>query len=147
MANWDKRFMDAAALFATWSKDKKRKVGAVIVDERRIISTGFNGIPSGCSDNIEERHIKPSKLLYFEHAERNAIYSAARYGIRTNNCHMYLTWFPCADCARAIIQSGIKRVVCYEPNWNDDTWGTTFSASKEMLEEAGVSIQFEGKIE
>lgn len=147
MANWDKRFLDSAAFFAEWSKDRKRKIGAVIVSGRRIISTGFNGIPAGCDDNIEVRHVKPAKLLYFEHAERNAIYAAAKAGVSPEGCTMYLTWFPCADCARGIISVGIKKVVCYAPNWNDDTWGSTFLASKEMLEEAGVLIQYEGQVE
>lgn len=146
MADWDNRFIEVSHLVSSWSKDRKRKVGAVIVDDRRIISSGFNGIPVGCNDDEDSRHLKPKKLLFFEHAERNAIYAAAKYGIKTEGCKMYLTWFPCADCARAIIQSGIKKVVCYEPDWKDDTWGDTFTASKEMMEEAGIEINLIGKV-
>lgn len=143
MADWDKRFIALSHSIAAWSKDKKKIVGAIIVDEdRRVIATGYNGIPQGCSDSDESRHIKPKKLYYFEHAERNAIFSCAKSGIKTKGCTMFLTWHPCADCARAIIQSGIKRVVCYEPDWDDDSWGETFKISKEMLEEAGIEVKY-----
>lgn len=143
MADWDKRFIELSHHISKWSKDRKKIVGAVIVDEdRRIISTGYNGVPQGCDDNDESRQIKPKKLFYFEHAERNAIFSCAKSGIKTKNCTMYLTWHPCADCARAIIQSGIKRVVCYQPDWTDDSWGETFRISKEMLTEAGIEVKY-----
>jgi dCMP deaminase len=143
MADWDKRFVELSHFIAAWSKDRKKKVGAVIVDEdRRVISTGYNGIPQGCSDDDESRQIKPKKLFYFEHAERNCIYSAAKSGIRLKGCTMYLTWHPCADCARAIIQSGIKRVVCYQPDWNDDSWGETFQISRDMMKEAGIEVKY-----
>ncbi len=143
MTDWNKRFMELACHVASWSKDRKRHVGAVIVDEdRRVISVGYNGIPQGCDDNKEERHLKPNKLMYFEHAERNSLYSAAKSGIRTKGCAMYVNWFPCSDCCRGIIQSGIKKLVCKEPNFNDDSWGLSFKASREMLEESGVEIVF-----
>lgn len=144
MADWDKRFIELTHSIAQWSKDKSKKVGAVIVDEdRRVISTGYNGIVQGCNDEAEERHIKPLKLMFFEHAERNAIFACAKSGIKTKGCTMYLTWFPCSDCARAIIQSGIRKVVCYHPDLNDDTWGKMFAVSQEMLVEAGVELVYQ----
>jgi dCMP deaminase len=143
MTSWDKRFIELAHAQASYSKDRKKKVGAVIVSHGRYAkSTGYNGMPIGCNDDDETRHVKPKKLFYFEHAERNAIYTAAKLGISTDGCTMYLTWHPCADCARAIIQSGIKRVVCYEPDWNDDSWGETFQFSREMMKEAGVQVEY-----
>ena len=143
MADWDKRFIDVAKLVASWSKDRNRKVGAVIIDEdNRIVSTGYNGFVSGIIDDLDCRHERPAKYLFTEHAERNSIYSAASHGIKTKGCTMILEWYPCADCARGIIQSGIKKVICTPPDFSDDRWGSSFKASSEMFEEAGIEIKF-----
>lgn len=143
--SWDDRWMAMAQLVATWSKDRSTKVGAVIVDSRNVVlSLGWNGFPRGVTDNVDTRHERPTKYLYTEHAERNAIYNAAANGTSLAGSSMYIDWFPCTDCARAIIQSGISSVVCKEnpsldvhKKWNED-----FKISKEMLEEAGVEIQY-----
>ena len=143
MANWDKRYIDVARLVASWSKDRNKKVGAVIINEsNRIVSTGYNGFPPGINDDIDARHERPAKYLYTEHAERNAIYSASNHGIKTGGCTMILEWYPCADCARAIIASGIKKVICTPPDFSDDRWGVSFKASEEMLKESGVEIVY-----
>lgn len=78
--------------------------------------------------------------MWFEHAERNAIYNAARMGISLNNTTAYVSWFPCTDCARALVQSGIKRIVCKEPDWNFDRFD--FKTSRQIFIEAGVEITF-----
>lgn len=141
--SWFKKFMDMTKLAASWSKDRSRKVGAIIVDvDNNIIATGYNGQPRGCNDELEERHQRPTKYLYTEHAERNCIYSAARNGTRLKGTHMILMWFPCADCARGIIQSGIEKVVCKEPDYNDPIWGESFKASLQMFKESGVVVEF-----
>lgn len=141
--NWGKKFIDVCKLTASWSKDRSKKVGAIIVDEdNRILSTGYNGFPIGCNDDDETRHVKPKKNSFVVHAETNAIYSCAKSGIKTKNCIMYLTWYPCCDCCKAIIQSGIKKIVCYEPDWNDDSWGQSFMYTKEMLSEANIQVVF-----
>lgn len=143
MANWNKRFIELTKHIATWSKDKSVGTCAVIANiDNRIVSIGYNGFPSGCNDEILERYDRPAKYLYTEHAERNAIYNAAMLGISTKNCIMYLMWFPCADCARAIIQSGIKKLVCYQPNFNDSKWGDHFKAAFEMLNESNIEIEY-----
>lgn len=142
MADWNKRFTDVAKLVASWSKDTNRKVGAVIVAENRLISSGYNGFPSGINDEISIRYERPAKYLFTEHAERNAIYSAAKHGIKTEGCTMILEWYPCCDCARAIIQSGIKKVICSTPDFNDDRWGDSFKAASEMFAEANIEIIF-----
>lgn len=128
--------MGLAHHIASWSKDRSRKVGAVIVDGKRILSVGYNGPPEGVNDDVEDRHIKPKKLMYVVHAEANALYFCSA----TKGATMYVTLFPCAGCAQAIIQRGIKRVICNTPDWNDKSWGESFQASKEMMEEAGVEI-------
>lgn len=146
MNKWDKRFYELALHISQWSKDRSTKVGAVIIDSnKRIISTGYNGMPMGCDDDLNYRHERPQKYGYFEHAERNAIYDAARRGVSTDGATIYLKWFPCQDCARAIIQSGIVRVVCEKvdlENNDKNNWGDKFKISKEMLEERGIEITY-----
>lgn len=143
MTNWDKRFIDLANHIATWSKDTNTKTGAVIVDkDKRVVSMGYNGFPSGAVDTREDKYEKPQKYFYTEHAERNAIYNAAKLGISTDGCTMYIMWFPCADCARAIIQSGIKKLVCHEPDLNLPKWGEHFEKSLEMFNEVNMEIVY-----
>lgn len=141
--NWDKRFLELAQHIANWSKDRSTKVGAVIADSNhRLVSIGYNGFPSGISDEVDSRHNRPAKYMYTEHAERNALYTAARNGTNVEGCTMYLQWFPCADCARGIIQSGIKRLVCTPPNFNLEEWRASFMVAHEMLVEADIELKF-----
>lgn len=105
---WDKRFLSLAQHIAQWSKDPSTKVGAVIVDQnRRIVSTGYNGYPKGVSDTIDtdEREIKYKKVI---HAEKNAILFAKQ---DLTGCTLYVTHHPCSQCAGYILQSGISHVV------------------------------------
>lgn len=142
MNTWDDRWMAMARLVAGWSKDRSRKTGAVIVDARNVlIAVGWNGFPRGVDDHVECRHERPAKYQWTEHAERNAIYNAAAKGVPTLGCRMYIPWYPCADCARGIIQSGIAEIIVVEPDWNDPKWGADFAAVREMLDEAGVLVR------
>jgi dCMP deaminase len=126
--SWDNRWMDMAKLVAGWSKDRSRSCGAVIVDSRNVlVSIGWNGFPRGINDDVDVRHERPAKYLWTEHAERNAIFNAAANGHPTKDCVMYLPWYPCADCARAIIQSGISEIICIEPDWDDHAGGFSLS--------------------
>jgi len=135
--------MDLAKLVALWSKDRSTKVGAVIVDHRNVLlSIGWNGFPRGLNDDIDERHERPIKYKWFEHAERNAIYNAASKGIELLDATIYIPWYPCADCARAIIQSGIVEVVVVEPDWDDERWGDDFKMVKEMFDEVQLHVRF-----
>lgn len=143
MANWNERFMNLSQHISKWSKDKSIGTCAIIVSpENRILSIGYNGFPSGCDDSIQERYERPEKYLWTEHAERNAIYNSARNGITINNAAIFLRWFPCADCARGIIQSGIKKIVCEEPNLNDERWGNQFKVSLQMFKECGIEVEY-----
>lgn len=138
---WDLRWLQMVNLISSWSKDRSTKVGSVIIDDRNtLVSMGWNGFPRGIDDTIEARHARPAKYEWTEHAERNAIYNAAATGANVRGCTMYLAWFPCADCARAIIQSGITKVICAEPDWNHHKFN--FKVSREMLEEAGVTLHY-----
>ena len=141
MADWDKRFIELAKHIATWSKDRNKKVGSVIVDDdKRVISLGYNGFAADVNDEIEERHQKPLKLFYVVHAEANALYSANRLGVKTKDATIYITFPPCSACALGIIQSGIKRVVCYPINSNKSSWVETTTIAQQMLAEAGIEF-------
>lgn len=137
----DVRLFELARHVGGWSKDRSRKVGAVIADKKGgVRAIGYNGFPRGADDTREDRHQRPDKYLWTEHAERNAIYEAARIGVPLEGCMMYVPWFPCMDCARAIVQSGICRLVALQPDTGDERWGGHFSAALELLQEAGVDV-------
>lgn len=143
MTDWDRRFVELADHVSTWSKDRSTKVGAVIVgNNREVLSMGYNGFPREARDNIDARHERPLKYKWSEHAERNAIYNAARNGVRLEGSSIYLQWYPCCDCARAIAQSGIKKIVCHAPDFNHPRWGDDFKISSEILSESNVETKF-----
>ena len=140
---WHGRFMEMARLVSSWSKDPSTKTGAVVVGpDREIRATGYNGLVRGVNDDIPERMERPTKYDFFEHAERNAVYNASLIGTSLKGCVMYATHPPCTDCARAIIQAGIKMVVTTElkrdANTPEGTWRDKLSYSEQMFNEAGV---------
>ena len=144
-ACWDKFFVGMAEYASTKSKDRSTKVGAVIVGtSHNILSIGFNGFPRGVNDNVDARHDRPAKYMYTEHAERNAIYNAARHGIRLDGAILYLNGggLPCDDCARGIIQSGIVEVVSMDKPFEGKggIWEEKERVSAEMFKEAGVRV-------
>lgn len=136
--SWDEYFMGIALLASKRSKDPNTQVGACIVDDKNIIlSTGYNGFPYGCSDDEYpwDRTGEDTKYSYVVHAELNAILNARANDLR--GARLYVDLFPCNECAKAIIQSGIKEVV-YMYDKYADTPGTI--ASKKMLKSAGVKL-------
>ena len=140
---WNKRFMEVAFLIASWSKDPSTKTGAVIVGpDKEIRATGYNGPVRGVDDDVPERFERPTKYDFFEHAERNALYNACLTGVSVKGCVMYATHAPCVDCARAIIQAGIKTVITNKIIIDDktpqNTWRDKLSVSAQMFKEAGV---------
>jgi len=137
--SWDEYFMGVALLAAQRSKDPNTQVGACIVDDQnRILSTGYNGFPYGCSDDVFpwDREGKDTKYPYVVHAELNAILNTR--GKSLAGSRIYVALFPCNECAKAIIQAGIKEVI-----YLSDKYGTTpmTLASKRMLAAAGVSAR------
>ena len=142
--------MALAKQVGQWSKDRSTRVGAVIVKNRDVIATGYNGFPRGIDDEDDERHERPEKYLWTEHAERNAVYAAAKMGHPLDGATIYVTvaegrkLFCCADCARAIIQSGITRVVADTADFLDPKWGPDMNRAARMLIEAGVDVQLQG---
>ncbi|MBL4731548.1 MAG: dCMP deaminase [Rhizobiaceae bacterium] len=142
--HWDIRFFELCDLVASWSEDRGRKVGAVIVGQsNEIRSTGYNGFPRKVNPIPKERHNRANgeKYFWFEHAERNAIYNAARHGSIIENCRIYCSMFPCADCVRAIIQSGIIELNTFSAPLDDDTFKRSFEVSRIMLNEAGIKVR------
>lgn len=151
---WDEYFMGLAHLSALRSKDPNTQVGAAIVDENhRVVSVGYNGFPTGVSDDefpwSREGNVLTSKYAFVVHAELNAILNSQR---SVRGCTIYVSLFPCNECAKAIIQSGIKKIVYESDKYNGVD---TNIASKRMLKAAGVelvrisntiSIQVEKKI-
>lgn len=141
MTNWDLKFIELSRHIAEWSKDTNRKNGAVIVDQDNIVlSVGYNGFPRGCDDTVTSRYEQPEKYLFTEHAERNALFHAARHGVSLKGCKMYMTMFPCADCARGLIQSGIVKIFAPTPDVDHHKWGEHFKAAMVMMDEANVEI-------
>ena len=138
---WTNQFLDLATLVATWSKDRSRGVGCVLVGpNREVLSLGYNGFPRGVKDDVEDRHQRPEKYLWTEHAERNAIYNAVRNGQRLEGAKAYVTLCPCMDCARALIQSGVTEVYFPKPDFEDKVWGEQFKKVSPMLFEAKVKV-------
>ena len=143
---WTDYFLQIAEVVKLKSKDQSTQIGAVIVGkDREILSTGYNSFPRGLDDNLPERQERPVKYFYFEHAERNAIYNAARVGIPLDGSIIYLTsGLPCSDCGRAIINSGIKIVYCKREctTKNKEKWVESQEISHKMLLECGVKVIF-----
>ncbi len=136
--SWDEYFMGVAMLAAKRSKDPNTQVGACIVSrQNKILSIGYNGFPSGVSDDefpwAREGEELETKYPYVTHSELNAILNYR--GGSLENAILYVTLFPCNECAKAIIQCGIRKVV-YDSDKYADTTGTI--ASKKMFEAAGV---------
>ncbi len=134
--SWDEYFMGVAILASNRSKDPNTQVGACIVDENNIIiSTGYNGFPFGCSDDSYpwERQGDDTKYKYVVHAELNAILNAS--GKSLKSARLYVDLFPCNECAKAIIQSGIKEVIYLYDKYADSE---ETKASKKMLASSGV---------
>lgn len=141
---WDKRFLKLALEISTWSKDTSTQVGCVITSpDGEIVSTGYNGLCRGINDSTESRHQRPQKYMWFEHAERNAIFNAAKRGIKLDGCSLYVTSTPkkfpcCCDCARAIIQSGIQKVVQISLDETPEQWRESCKVTNEMFTEANI---------
>lgn len=124
-----------------FSKDPHKKVAAILLahDSYQILSTGFNGICRGLRET-EDRWTRPMKYSYVVHAEMNAIANAARGGVKVENTICVVTMFPCVECCKVLIQSGIDTIVSEKPDFNHERWGVDFRLSLEMMEERGIHI-------
>ncbi len=138
--SWDEYFMGVASLSAKRSKDDSSQVGACIVNKRnRIIGIGYNGLPYGCSDDEfsweREGNFLDTKYAYVVHAEANAILNSSN---DLEGSKIYVTLFPCNECSKLIIQSGIKEVIYLEDKYHDEE---IFIASRKLLEAANIKTR------
>ena len=145
MSKWDKRFMQLTETVAGWSScyQENRHVGAIIVKDKHVLTTGYNGAPAGIQSCVERGECLRRKLdipsgtrqeiCYAVHAEQNAIVQAARLGVNVNGATLYCTHQPCVICAKIIINAGIKRVV-YKHGYPDEFSLALFAAADVAVE-------------
>jgi dCMP deaminase len=142
---WDAYYLRICRHVASRSKDPNTQIGCVIVGPaHEIRSTGYNSFPRGIRDDVPERLERPAKYLWMEHAERNAIYNAARAGTSTEGCTIYVEIMPCMDCARAIVQAGIREVVISRERmqrYSSEYYNEHFKNVEILFAEAGVRIR------
>lgn len=135
---WHRRFFKLAEHIADWSKDPSTQVGACVVnDSKQVLSLGFNGFPRGVDDSVGRLMNRETKYKFVSHAERNALDNAF---VDISGATLYSTLFPCNECAKGIIQKGIKTVVTTQPDLNRTY--NNLDESLQMFSEAGVEIIF-----
>jgi dCMP deaminase len=139
---WTRRYINLAKEIATWSKDPRTKVGAVVVGkEGQILSQGYNGFPRGIEDNSSRLEDRETKLKYVVHAEMNCIYNASLSGMSLKDSNLFVHGLPvCSECAKGVIQVGVKRVFMCYPVEIDDKWRDSFATTQEMFFEAGIEF-------
>jgi len=142
LSKWDRRFLRIAEEVRLWSKDPGTKVGCVLVNERRIISTGYNGFPQTISDDLDRYIDRDYKLSVTVHSEANAILNAAKNGTKVQGSTLYVTFPPCSQCASAIIQAGVAQIVCPDPASAPERWRSNFQAANNLFYEAGVKVLY-----
>ncbi len=143
---WDQRYLSLAKEVSTWSKDPSTQVGAVTVGSKKeVLSQGFNGFPRGIVDADERYNHRETKYKLVVHAEMNAIYNATYSGTSLDGATLYVYGLPiCSECAKGIIQVGIKKVVV-EKSKELDNWNESVQLSKEMFDEAGIELIIKGE--
>jgi dCMP deaminase len=132
--------MPAALRAANASPNRVRQVGVVLVTRDGVQIAACNTFPAGVRD-LGERHAGDGRFVWMEHAERHAIFEAARRGLATAGAHLTTTFFPCIDCARAIVDTGIACLDTPAPAFTDPVWGPSFERSQVILQEGGVDIR------
>jgi len=145
LSQWDVRFLRIAEEVRFWSKDPGTKVGSVLVNDRRILSTGYNGFPKSISDDLQRYADREYKLSVTVHSEKNAILNAAKNGTKVEGSTLYVTFPPCSQCAAAIIQAGVAKVVCPDPEESPERWRSNFIAANNLFYEAGVQVIYYGE--
>ena len=140
MKKWADRYMKLAQVISTWSKDPSTKVGAFVVGHNgEILSQGYNGFPRKIKDTNNRLNNRSEKYKYIIHAEMNAIFNASLNGVSLQNSSIYIYGLPiCHECAKGIIQVGIKKVIIHKQI--KDNWQESCQIAQEMLIEAGVTI-------
>lgn len=135
------KYMKHAEVAASMSKDRSTQVGAVAIDDQfNIIATGYNGFPRGINDDVESRHNRPEKYLWTSHAEENLVAQSAFKGSSLRGSTVLVSaLFPCATCARMLIQAGVRRVIAPRAKSNE-RWAEQNEVASVMFNEAGVEV-------
>lgn len=141
---WIKRYLELAKSVSEWSKDPSRKIGAVAVGSKgQVLAQGFNGFPRGINDSEERYNDRETKYKYVVHAEMNCIYNATYSGTSLDGSSLYVFGLPvCSECAKGIIQTGIKEVFWTVSQDIPDRWTNSYASTKNMLREAGINITY-----
>lgn len=145
ITNWDAFFMHHVYLASWKSKDPRTKIGSVLVRDKMIFSTGFNGFPRGVTDSKDRYQNRDTKNKLVAHSEFNCILQAARIGVSTLGSVLYTQGIPCHNCAKAVIQAGIKKVIVHKqwPNLiHSKEWVESIDLSKLMFSEAKIDVKF-----
>lgn len=136
----DKKYMDMAVKVATYSGDLSRRIGCTLVGKNgMVLACGTNNIPV-LVKNKKERLVPPLKYSFTTHAEISALARASRRGYEIYGSTMYILWFPCATCALALVEFGVKELVCIEPDWEEERYD--FKTSRTILKESEVKIRY-----
>lgn len=141
---WDIRYLGLAREVSSWSKDPSSKIGAVAIGHKgQVLSQGYNGFARGIRDDLAPRwELKEYKYKFVVHAEMNAIYNATYNGVSLDGATLYIWGLPCcSECAKGVIQVGIKRVVMPKKDYPEQ-WVESFKLSETMFSEAGVEYEF-----
>ena len=141
---WNKRYAELAKHVASWSKDPSRKIGAVAVGSKgQILAQGYNGFPRGIADSSDRLTDREEKYKYVVHAEMNVIYNASHSGVSLDGADLYVFGLPvCSECAKGIIQVGIKKVFICVEDQIPSIWVDSWERTRRMFEEAGVGYSF-----
>lgn len=144
MTNWSKRYLNLAKEVSTWSKDPSRKIGAIAVGSKgQILSQGYNGFPRGIDDTLERYNDRETKYKYVVHAEMNVIYNATFNGVSLDGASLYVYGLPvCSECAKGIIQVGIKNVVIFTDDTVPTVWIDAYNLTNDMFKESGVQCEW-----
>ena len=142
---WGNKYMHLAKEISTWSKDPSTKIGAVVVgDHGQILSQGFNGFPRGIKDSEDRLNNRERKYELVVHGEMNAIYNASLNGVSLKDATLYVYGLPtCNECAKGIIQVGIKKVVAMRPADYNETWNESIDNAQALFKEADVMYLIE----
>lgn len=141
---WEFRFLELAEHISSWSKDPSTQVSAVAIsDDRQILSIGWNGFPRGVEDSEERLENREIKYKHIVHAEQNLIYNACHNGISLKNSTIYVFGLPvCGECSKALIQVGIKRVVCGFDGSIKENWKESVTFAENLFYETGIKFNY-----
>jgi dCMP deaminase len=142
MTDWNARYLDLAKTISQWSKDPSSKIGAVAIGQKgQVLAQGYNGFPRGIIDLSERYQNRETKYKFVVHAEMNCIYNATYNGISLDSASLYVWGLPiCSECAKGIIQVGIRQVFWGVDKEIPDTWIKSLEATTELLSEANVKL-------